>query len=477
MAKTERPFILYDDILLSHLQQRKTNRHAPHIRRSVGLQPFEDLEHLPLIKALFHEKYTVADRLLKNLSEPLPPKDAVAACLCTLNSTERRMNALLDHCPPIPDFQFLGVGKTASLLDVTVRCGKHKMLALFLKRGADPNGGPTTLTAAPPLETAFCLNAYLCLEQLLKSPRLRPELTEDMLDHWACLQPDPADSSPEDLMCCQILKEALTGEAIDFLDPLPFPPQLQLKTVIEQLNFPLAAHICRSRALSEEEKQDASTYFSTHCRFSLLDNRALDFHLQDHRQHAEFLLALLANDPGMAQRPEMRFPIAATALVPPRPDALLQHWAAQLEPGPIFLPELSAAGGTYSGGLPVPRLFSNFTLSKYLFPRWDERLGRHLVPTIDVSGKFFLPFMDEEEIRLVLDRVSFVGERPTDRISPASMQFLLYAPEHFFDELMQPGGLLSLEHPRPLLDACMELSPGRRNRILPHLHKEVDYDL
>ena len=177
MAKTERPFILYDDILLSHLQQRKTNRHAPHIRRSVGLQPFEDLEHLPLIKALFHEKYTVADRLLKNLSEPLPPKDAVAACLCALNSTERRMNALLDHCPPIPDFQFLGVGKTASLLDVTVRCGKHKMLALFLKRGADPNGGPSPQTATPPLETAFCLNAYLCLEQLLKSPRLRPALT------------------------------------------------------------------------------------------------------------------------------------------------------------------------------------------------------------------------------------------------------------------------------------------------------------
>lgn len=475
MAKTERPFILYDGILLLQLRERPKKRHLH--SHSAGLQPFEDLQNLPLIKALFDGKYAVADSLLKKLTAPLPPKDAMAACLCAMNSTEKRMNALLDRCPPIPEFQFLGVGKTASLLNVAARCGKHKMLALFLKRGADPNGGPTPQTATPPLETAFCYNSYLCLEQLLKSPCLRLELTEEMLEHWACLQPDPADSCPEDLMCCQLLKEALTGESIDAFDPLPFPPQLQLKTVIDQLNFPLAAHICRSRALSEEEKQDASTFFSTHCRFSLLDNRALDFHLQDHRQRAEFLLALLSNDPRLAQRPEMRFPIAATALVPPRPDALLQYWAAQLEPGPIFLPELSAAGGTYSGGAPVPRLFSHFTLSKYLFPRWDERLGRHLIPTIDVSGKFFLPFMDEEEIRLVLDRISFVGERPADRISPASLQFLLYAPEHLFDELTQPGGLLSLEHPRPLLEACLELPPGRRNQLLPYLHKNETYDL
>jgi len=475
MSETERPFVLYDGTILIHLQEhRKNRRFRPH---SGGLQPFEGLQHPQLIRALLDHKSSLAVSLLRKLTAPLSPVDAMAACLCALGGSEKQMHAILDHCPPIPEFQFLGVGKTASLLNVATRLNKHKMLALLLKRGADPNGGPTPQTAVPPLETAFCGDAYLCLEQLLKSPGLRLELTPNMLDHWASLHPDPDDAYPTDLMCAQLLKEALTGDAAALRDPLPFPPQLTLDTVLQQLNLPLAACICGKRPLTDQEKDAAVRYLSADHRIILLDERALDFHRTYHRQHADFLLSLLDRYPELVRQPALRFPIIAAALVPNKPEAALQHWVAQLEDGPVFLKELSAAGGIYAGGRPVPRLFSNFTLSQYLFPRWDTRLGSRFVPTMEVSAALHLPFMDDEEVQLVLERIVFTGRRPPDKLSSVGEQFLLYAPEALLSELLQPGGLLALEHPRSLLEASLDLPPARRNLILPYLHKDVDYDL
>ena len=43
--------------------------------------------------------------------------------------------------------------------------------------------------------------------------------------------------------------------------------------------------------------------------------------------------------------------------------------------------------------------------------------------------------------------------------------------------LLQPGGLLMRESPHALLDACQELPVARRNLLLPHLHRTVDYEL
>jgi len=475
MAHNDSPFVLDDGIVLTHLQE--------HIKNSgpcpVGgrQQPFETLQHPELIQALLNGRYATADSLLRKLTAPLPPVDAMAACLCALGGSEKRMHAILDHCPPIPEFQFRGAGKTASLLNVAARFNRHKMLDLLLKRGADPNGGPTPETAVPPLEAAFCSNAYSSLERLLKAPDLRPELTERMLKHWASLQSDPFETYPMELMCCQLLLEALTGEPVDLQDPFPIPSRLTLEDALNQLNLQLAAHICRKRPLSDAEKEAAVEYLSSDHRILFLDEWAMGFHRSQHRQHAEFLLSVLNRCPELLHLPDLRFPIVSTALVPNKPDKALQALVAQLEDGPVYLKELCAAKGVYAGGLPVPRLLSHFTLSRYLFPRWQERLGRRFVPTMDVSADLYLPFMDDEEVQQVLEYIDFTGERPADHLSPVGEQFLLYAPEAFLPALLQPGGLLMRESPHALLDACQELPVARRNLLLPHLHRTVDYEL
>jgi len=475
MADNDPPFVLYDGTILIHLQERKNpHRFRPH---GGGLQPFEGLQHPQLIRALLNSKFSTADSLLRKLTAPLPPADAMAACLCALGGSEKRMHAILNHCPPIPEFQFLGVGKTASLLNVAARLNKYKMLDLLLKRGADPNGGPTPETAVSPLETAFCHDAYLCLEQLLKSPGLRLELTANMLNHWGALQPDPLETYPVNLMCSQLLLEALTGEPTDPQDPFPIPPQLTLETALEQLNLPLATHICRKRPLTDHEQDAAVRFLSADQRILLLDERALDFHLLHHRQTADFLCGFLGRCPERIHLPELRFPIIAAALAPHKPEASLQALIAQLEDGPVFLKELSAAGGVYAGGRPAPKLFSNFTLSQYLFPRWDDRLGIRFVPTMDVSAALYLPFMSDDEVQLVLERIVFTGRRPPDRLSSVGEQFLLYAPEGMLPGLLQSGGLLTREHPRSLLEASLDLPPARRNLLLPYVHKDVDYEL
>ena len=475
MADKDTPFILYDGTILIHLKDRKKNPHfRPH---GGGMQAFEGLQHPQLVRAFLDKKYITADSLLRKLTAPLPPADAMAACLCALGGSEARMHALLDHCPPLPEFQFLGVGKTASLLSVAAQLKKHNMLDLLLKRGADPNGGPTPQTAAPPLEAAFCANAYLCLNALLKAPNLRLELTEKMLYHWASLQPDLFANYSDDLMCCQLLLEALTGKPADPDDPLPFPPQMTLNLVLNHLNLPLASHICRKRPLEEQEKTAAVEFLSADHRIILLDERALDLHREHHRQKAEFLLSFLDRHPELIHLPELRFPILSMVLVPNKPDPNLQSLVAQMADGPVFLKELSAPGGVYSGGFPAPKLKSLFTLSQYLFPRWDERLGSRFLPAMDLSADLYLPFMSDEEVQLVLDRIVFTGQRPKNALSRVGEQFLRYAPEAMLPTLLQPGGLLTLESPHALLDTYHELSPARCNQILPYLHKSVDYEL
>ena len=475
MADKNSAFFLSDGDILLHLQNSTQMRHE--VLFDCDYLFFGDLQHTKLIQALMDRRYTTADSLLRKLTAPLPPRDAMAVCLCALDSTEERMGRILDHCPPLPDFQFLGVGKTESLLNVAIQFNLYKMLELFLKRGADPNANPTARSDPSPLEQAFCDDAVLPLERLLRSPKLRLELTPAMLKHWGALAPDLDDPYPKDLMCCQLLVETLTGVPSDPKDPFPFPPQLTLETILEQKNLPFAAHLCRKRPLAEHEQEAAIRYLSSDRRIILLDERAMDPHLEQHRHHADFLLCFLERYPERIRLPALRFPIAATALVPNKPEQALQALVAQLEDGPVFLKELSAPGGTYTNGRPYPKLNSHFTLSRYLFPRWDERLGKRLVPSMELSADLYLPYMDEEEMQLVLDRIVFTGQPPEDRISPVAEQFLLYAPESLLPGLLAPGGLLTRESPHPLLDACLALPVARRNQLLPHLHQTVDYEL
>lgn len=48
-----------------------------------------------------HERTYV---LLKQLKRPLSPKDAEAVCQAAMNSPKNLMNAVLDRCPPAPQF-------------------------------------------------------------------------------------------------------------------------------------------------------------------------------------------------------------------------------------------------------------------------------------------------------------------------------------------------------------------------------------
>lgn len=72
------------------------------------------LQEPQLIAAIYYKNYPGIYRRLDKLTKPLSHADAMAACLCALNGSRLLMNRILDHCPPIPQFQFQGVGRFSS---------------------------------------------------------------------------------------------------------------------------------------------------------------------------------------------------------------------------------------------------------------------------------------------------------------------------------------------------------------------------
>ena len=470
MSDPNKPFTLHDHVLLAYL--RGGDPQFPRTS-SLGIKPraFQNLQYPEIAEAFFNGSYRKIPGMLKKLPGPLPPKDAAAACLCALPASVALMTDLLNHCPPLPEFQFEGIGRVTSLLGIAARFDKHKMLDLFLKRGADPNGNPNQPHVRSPVEEAFCSNAYRSLTRLLKCPDVKVELTDSIREHWSRLAYDPDDTYPQPLWCSQLLLETLTGKPADPDDPFPIPAELTLEDVLSCSNLNLAMYMCSTRTLTNADKMAALKHLIGHHPPELYNEYHSDSQVRDYRLASYFLMSLLDACPDLLQHPVVRTSLAAAAIAFPKPEPAFRRWVDRLEDGPIFLPNLP------EGVRHVTRQSERVTLEDDFFPRWDERLGRRLVPTMSIQTNLHLKNLSDDEIRLLLERVPFTGQRQPDKICPLSAQLMQYAPSDMLPELIQPGNLLALEHPHAILDACEQLSPDRRNMLLPYLHKEVQYDL
>lgn len=438
---------------------------------------FENLQEQELIYAIYQKNFTRAYSLLRKLEHVLSPIDAAAACLCALAGTPKLMDTLLDHCPPIPAFQFQGVGLTSSLLGVAARHDKTKMLDLLLERGADPTGGP--LSAKSPVEEAFCATAYSTLKRLLEIPDLEIALTDDMLNTWGALtvdDPGSVFSNPCDLWCCQLLLERLTGEPAVLFAPLSVPPQLQLGHALHHANYALALQICNARPLTEKDASDVLEHYAPdRLDFTLFeeDGSIGTLPYAKREQEVRFLCQLLHCRPNLLHTPQMRTAVSLAALSLPEEDPFLTHWIHQLEDGPVLLPQLPLKRTLQMNSFLFEETVS---VEPAFFIRWEQRFGSHLVPTMDINAPS-IKDLNPIIVRQILEHIHFIGSPTTDALSALAVQLLLHAPTDLLFSLLQPDGLLAQEPHHLLLDACQLLPLSRRNQILPYIRKATDYRL
>ena len=435
---------------------------------------FTDLREPELIYYLYKRNYSAAYYRLKKLTEPLPPQDAMAACLCAITATNRLLETVLDHCPPIREFQFRGVGKVSSLIAVTVAHDLSEALNSLLQRGADPNQGPNQEPS--PLETAFTSQSLRCLEALLNVPDLEVSLTPPMLAVWGSLREGDHACDPLPQWCCELLAKRLLGTDGGPLGPVPIPPELRLKHVLASSNGELAARICRERPLTDEDLQDAGHFFSTPDRFfSLLNERCNSFAISKLQSRITFLQAFVETRPEALDDPALRSFLAETALALPEMDETLALCVARMADGPVPLRTLPKLSPFTDEPILFP-FMQQQRLDPALFSRWEQRLGSRLIPTLDRNGPFFAQFAPED-IRLLLDHVTFAGKPEPNKLSHAAEAALRNAPEEQLSRLLQPGVLLAEEPTGKLLDACQRLPANRRNIVLAHIRKEIDYEL
>lgn len=471
-------FALYDSDVLGQLTGRPTASLTDRLPPTRGTGCFRALQEPALIDALYHLRYPTAYSLLRKLTHLLSPQDAMAACLCALNGTERLMETVLDHCPPIREFQFLGVGKVTSLVAAAAAHNKVMALEVLLRRGADPNPGPDGQDS--PVEAAFVCQSLSSLEVLLEAPGLEITLTQPMLDTWGGLRENG--SNPLLQLCCQEMAKRLLGTSgsLPGPNPVPIPPQLRLHHALDCGNGALAARICRERPITDEEVESAKRFFAASGQFSLLTGQDSPWEQEEMRDRLSFLLGLLDARPELLEEPAFRSAVAETALALPEPDPALMGWINRLADGPVILRQLPYVSLPPKEPVIFPFmqvLDTGVNLDDAFFPRWDQRLGSRLTPALDRNTQSPLTDLPREDLCLVLNRVIFTGTADPDRISPAAADVLAYAPEDQVLRQLRPGGLLAEEYPQQLLDACQRLPAGRRNAILPHIRKEASYAL
>lgn len=444
---------------------------------------FDDLQEQPLISALYIKNYTLALRLLNQRTTRLSPRDAAAACLCALAGPTAFMHTLLDHCPPISEFQFVGAGAKIPIVETAVMRHWSDTLELLLKRGADPNAGPTPETAALPMVTAFRCEDPRSLALLLQTESLRFEVTEHILDQLAEPMEDdlfsPVVPKPES-ECLKLLLEYLTGIPIAPGDPLPVPPQMRIEHALRHDNLALALRICQLRPMTEDDKLCVLNYYDRQSDHNILRERsALGIPLKANSTSPSllFLLKFLEQFPDTLNHPTMRFAVAAATVDLSEPDSRLQHWADRLDDGPVFLKELSLIGHIPWPHRPYDPCAPNCDLDEEFFLNWEQRLGQRLIPTYSVSQDIHGCRLPDAHWRMLVSLAAFVGDRPADQLSPMAEAILRDAPVDLLADLMQPGKLLAEESPAALTNACLALPDIRRGRLLPFIHKKASYDL
>lgn len=443
---------------------------------------FDDLQEQPLISALYIKNYTLALRLLNQRTTRLSPRDAAAACLCALPAPTDLMRTLLDHCPPISEFQFVGAGAKIPIVETAVMRHWSDTLELLLKRGADPNAGPTPETQTAPWETAFRCGDPRSLALLLQSDSLRIELTQDLLDQFA--EPPKNGFSrlfPEPIReCRKLLVEYLTGTPVSPDDPFPIPPQLRVEHALQHQNLPLALYISRLRPMTESDKLCVLNYYDQQSDYGILRNPIFPFPLLEDASTSNgllFLLEFLEQFPDTLNHPTMRFAVASAMVHLPEPDSRLQRWADRLDDGPVFLKKLSLIMHIPRPHRPYDPCAPNCDLDEKFFLNWEQRLGQRLIPTYSVSQDIHDCRLPDAHWRMLLSCAAFVGDRPADQLSPMAEAILRDAPVDLLADLMQPGKLLAEESPAALVNACLPLPDIRRGRLLPFIHKKASYDL
>ena len=439
-----------------------------------------------LITAFFNlpKDPSQAEQLLQELSAPLSPKNANSACriALSLGAPLSLLNTLLDHCPPIPEFQFEDMSPMDNLLDAAIILKRPDGLKLLLERGADPNAGPHSPS---PLATAFRHDDHRSLELLLQQKTLRLDVSEHMLEYWGCLRNDTPDSTFAASLwwSAHMLLEHLTGIPANTEEPYPLHPRLELRHALRNRNLDLATQLCKIRPLTEEEQTVALAYFrmpvvttfSIRPRYSgywELDRENLDpntFRLRKDAPIIRFLLQFLERYPHLLNTSEMRAAVTATAMNLPTPNRQLQQLVDQMDNGPVSI---------YTVPLRRKHSLLDFRrLDATFFSRWKACFGDRLIPAFSTHSALNLLHIEGNDLQILFENAVFFGERLDDTISAVAEYALQHAPLDLLPRLMQPGVLLAEEPSAALFQAIGSLSECRRNQLLPFLKKDVSYDL
>lgn len=431
------------------------------------------LQEPDLIQAIYNKKYQKIYQKLKNLEQPLSPVDAMAACLCALDGTKLLMNRVLDHCPPIPQFQFRGVGIVSSLLEVAARFDLHHNLDVLLTRGADPNRSSEDSETLSPLESAFQHNSFHCIKRLLAEPTLDCTITERMLESWGELR-EGFRTENSDLLrfwSCQLLYEHMTG--FDCLTFSPIPHQLRLRHALMNNNLNLAFRLFHCRSLDEQDKESVLSFFASKYNTLILDEQSSEDEISYCEKQTSFLLLILDNYPDLLETLEVRQAVAAMALALPQPNEQVQRWVDKLQNGLIPITQLPLIdGGLFSSFY----LSNNMAVNKDFFVRWDQRLTHRLAPALSRHSAS-LSWLLADEMEQIFERITFTGCPIPGQLSNTACAVLDNAPKELLPDLLHGDGLLVPEDAELIFNACMDLPVSRRSWILPYLRKEPDYEL
>ena len=432
---------------------------------------FAPFDHPELIKALYELKHSKAYRLLSELTELLSPQEASAACLCAFLGSDRLLNAVLDHCPPIPEFQFKGVGCVSSLVSVAVRFDLDKKLRILLHRGADPN---RYNDAPSPLEIALIEENYSSLWELLQAPNLQIELTEPILEAWGqlCASPDAEGNALLFRWCCQTMCDKLFPERAHFSMPVFIPPQLRPRHALAHNNLLLAARICETNPLTKEDLDDLRAHFDGH--FPLPLHRLAPFsNERDWNDYVTLLKEYIRHIPDYRNDPVLRRAIACAAVGTPEPDDELLATATQLSNGPVHLKAddiFYLSNGT--GFTFVYNLFSKFS------SKWDELLGDCLPLALDLSEltPSLLTFYDSP---VLWTHFIFTGSMEDDNWDELLEIIFpqLISSDQDFERFFQPGRILTHVPADKLLAMLPQLSLKQRAAMLIHTKGSANYDL
>ena len=435
--------------------------------------PFAPFGHPELIKALYELKHSKAYRLLNELTDPLSPQEAAAACLCALLGSGRLLNAVLDHCPPIAQVQFEGIGLLSNIVSVAVRFDLSRKLAILIHRGADPNRYGDHQS---PLEIAFMEENYSSLWELLKAPNLEIELTEPILEAWGTLNVSPDAEENEFFFrwCCQEICHKLSSEQTHFGIGLPsyIPHQLRPHHALAHGNLLLAAQICETNSLSAEDHDDILACFedhfplplSKHCPFS---------NEREWTAYTTLLKSYIRLVPDCTENPILRRAIACAAAGNPTQDEELLNAVLRLPAGPVHLKAQDIfylSSGTFWG-------YTHNLLERFA-SKWDELLGNWLPLALDLS-ELTHSILSFYTASVLFRHFIFTGSLNDDSwdelLNTILRQLICF--EQDLDPFFQPGKILTHAPADKLLTFLPQLSFNQRASLLLHVNSNKNYDL